>query len=108
MMHTIGIRDLQINPAILTKALESKEYTMITKRSTPIGIAVALDDNILSKGLKTSLLIDGYKSGNISLGQLAKNLNISKQKTMHLLDMMGIDCVEYDFKDDIQTLSKFI
>lgn len=107
-MQTIGIRDLQINPATLTKALESKEYTMITKRSTPIGIAVAFDDNILSKGLKTSLLIEGYKSGNISLGQLAKNLGISKQKSMHLLDMMGIDCIEYDFKDDMQTVSKFV
>jgi len=107
-MQTIGIRDLQINPATLTKALESKEYTMITKRNAPIGIAVALDDAILSKGLKTSLLIDGYKSGNISLGQLAKNLGISKQKAMHLLDMMGIDCVAYNFKDDMQTLNKFL
>ena len=107
-MQTIGIRDLQINPATLTKALESKQYTMITKRSTPIGIAVSFNDDILANGLKTSLLIEGYKSGNISLGQLAKNLNITKQKAMHLLNMMGIDCIEYDFKDDMQTLSKFI
>ena len=107
-MQTIGIRDLQINPATLTKALESQEYTMITKRSTPIGIAVSLNDDILSNGLKTSMLIDGYKSGNISLGQLAKNLNISKQKAMHLLGMMGIDCIEYDFKDDLQTLNKLL
>ena len=106
-MQTIGIRDLQVNPATLTKALEAKEYTMITKRSTPIGIAISFDDKILSNGLKTSLLIDGYKSGNISLGQLAKNLNISKQKAMHLLSMMGINCVEYCFQDDMQTLSKF-
>ena len=107
-MQTIGIRDLQINPATLTKALESKEYTMITKRSTPIGIAVSLNDDILAHGLKTALLLDGYKNANISLGQLASNLDISKQKAMHLLDMMGIDCIEYDFKDDMQTLSKFL
>ena len=107
-MQTIGIRDLQINPATLTKALEKKEYTLITKRSTPIGLAVSFDDEILSKGLKTSLLIEGYKSGNISLGQLAKNLNISKKEAMHLLDMMGIECVEYNFDDDMQTLSKFL
>ena len=107
-MQTIGIRDLQINPATLTKALEKKEYTLITKRSTPIGVAVSFDDDILSKGLKTSLLIEGYKSGNISLGQLAKNLNISKKEAMHLLDMMGIESVEYDFKDDMQTLSKLL
>ena len=107
-MQTIGIRDLQTNPAILTRALESRQYTMITKRSTPIGIAVSFSDGILANGLKTSLLIDGYKSGNISLGQLASNLDISKQKAMHLLDMMGIDCIEYDFADDMQTLSKLV
>jgi len=79
-MQTIGIKELQINPAILTKALESKQYTMITKRSNPIGIALSFTDAILSNGLKTSLMIDGYKDGNISLGQLAKSLDISKKK----------------------------
>lgn len=105
-MKTIGIRDLQINPATLTKALESKQYTIITKRSAPIGIAISFNDNILANGLKTSLLIDGYQNGNISLGQLASNLNISKQKAMRLLSMMGIDIIDYDFQDDIKTLRK--
>lgn len=107
-MQTIGIKDLQTNPAILTKALEAKCYTMITKRSNPIGIAISFDDTILSHGLKTSLLIDGYKDGNISLGQLAKSLDISKQKAMHLLSMMGIDVVAYDFEDDLKTVEKFL
>lgn len=103
-MQTVGIKDLQVNPAILTKALEAKQYTMITKRNNPIGIAVSLDDAILSNGLKTSLLIEGYKSGTISFGQFAKSLDITKQKAMHLLSMMGIDIVDYDFNDDIRTL----
>ncbi len=107
-MQTIGIKDLQVNPAVLTKALESKQYTMITKRSNPIGIAVSFDDTILSNGLKTSLMIEGYKNGNISLGQLAKALDISKQKAMHLLSLMGIDIVDYDFKDDLKTLDSFL
>jgi len=107
-MQTIGIKDLQINPAILTKTLANKEYAMITKRSNPIGIAVAFDEQILSKGLKTSLLIDGYKSGNISLGQLSIALDISKQKTMKLLSMMGIDIIEYDFNDELDTLDSFL
>jgi predicted HTH domain antitoxin len=107
-MQTIGIKELQINPSILTKALESKEYTMITKRSNPIGIAVSFDEQILSVGLKTSLLIDGYKNGNISLGQLSKSLDISKQKAMNLLSMMGIDIIDYDFEDDIKNLNNFL
>jgi predicted HTH domain antitoxin len=107
-MQTIGIKDLQINPAILTKALEKKDYTMITKRSNPIGIAVAFDEQIISKGLKTSLLLDGYKSGNLSLGQLSKAMDIPQQKAMHLLSMMGINIVEYDFEDDMKTLDTFL
>jgi predicted HTH domain antitoxin len=107
-MQTIGIKELQINPSILTKALESKEYTMITKRSNPIGIAVSFDEQILSVGLKTSLLIDGYKNGNISLGQLSKSLDVSKQKAMNLLSMMGIDIIDYDFEDDIKNLNNFL
>jgi hypothetical protein len=73
-MQTIGIKELQVNPAKLTQALETKQYTMITKRSNPIGVAIAFDDNILSNGLKTALLIDGFKQGNLSLGQLSNSL----------------------------------
>lgn len=106
-MQAIGIRDLQTNPAVFTKALEAHEITMITKRSTPIGIAVAFDDEIVSKGLKTSLLIDAYKSGAVSIGQLSKSLNISKEKSMQMLSMMGINVIEYDFKEDMANMDSF-
>ena len=46
-MQTIGIKYLQTNPATLTKALEAHEYTVITKHSKPIGLAVSFDDVIL-------------------------------------------------------------
>jgi len=107
-MQTIRIKDLQINPAILTKTLENKEYAIITKRSNPIGIAVSFDEQILSKGLKTALLIDGYKNGNISLGQLSKELQISKQKAMKLLSMLGVDIIEYDFTEELNSLDNFL
>jgi predicted HTH domain antitoxin len=107
-MQSIGIKDLQINPATLTKALEAKEYALITKRSNPIGIAISFDDSILANGLKKSLLIDGYKSGGISLGQLAKGLDISKQKAMHLLSLLGIDVIEYDFGEDLRSVDQFL
>ena len=107
-MQTIGIKELQTNPAILTKALEYKEYTIITKRSNPIGIAVSFDSSIITNGLKTSLLLDGYKNGNLSLGQLSKALDVSKKKAMNLLSMMGIDIIDYDFKDEIKVLNTFL
>jgi len=107
-MQTIGIKELQVNPAILTKSLEAHEYSMITKRSKPIGIAIAFDDEILTLGLQKALLIDAYKSSLISLGQLSKSLNISKKETLLTLSLMGIDVVDYNFKDDMKSMDAFL
>lgn len=103
-MQTIGIRELQTNPAIFTKAMENHEFTMITKHSTPIGIAVAFDDGIVTQGLKTSLLIEGYKKGDLSLGQFCKAMEVTKENGMKILSLMGADVIEYDFSDDLATL----
>lgn len=59
----MGIKELQTNPAILTRSLESKEYAIITKRYIPIGLALSFDDAIIAEGLKASLMIDAYKTG---------------------------------------------
>jgi len=107
-MQTIGIKDLQINPAILTRSLEADEYTMITKRSTPIGLAISFNDSIITEGLKTSIMVDAYKQGLLSLGQVAKALEMPKEKVMKMLSMMGIDIIDYDFKDDIKSLDSFL
>lgn len=107
-MKTMGIKELQTNPAVLTRSLESKEYTIITKRSKPIGLALSLDDSIITEGLKTSLMIDAYEKGLLSLGQLAQALDISKEKAMKLLSDMGVDVIDYDFDEDLQTVEKLL
>jgi predicted HTH domain antitoxin len=107
-MQTVGIKDLQTNPAILTKALEEREYTMITKRSMPLGVAISFDDTIISHGLKTSLLLDAYKNGNLSIGQLSNSLQMPKEKVMKMLSLMGINVIEYDLKEDLENLDSFI
>ncbi|MEA3456550.1 MAG: UPF0175 family protein, partial [Campylobacterota bacterium] len=107
-MQTIGIKDLQINPARLTRALEAHEYTMITKRSKPIGIAIAFDEEIVSHGLQSALLIDAYTKGDLSLGQVSGALGLSKAETLKTLSLMGIDVIEYDFKDEVETLDSFL
>ena len=107
-MQTIGIKDLQINPAKLTKSLEAHEYAMITKRSKPIGIAVAFNDDILTLGFQKALLIDAYKNSLLSLGQLSKSMKLSIKETMNVLSLMGIDVVDYDFKDELKGLDTFL
>jgi predicted HTH domain antitoxin len=107
-MKSVGIKDLQVNPATLTKALEAHEYTLITKRSKPLGIAIAFDDKVLTDGLKTALMIDAYQKSLLSLGQLSKALGISKMEAMKLLSLSGVDVIDYDFMDELKDLDKFL
>ncbi|GAB6073609.1 UPF0175 family protein [Nautilia lithotrophica] len=107
-MKAIGIRELQKNPSLITKWLENKEYTIITKRNKPIGITISFDDKIITEGLKTSFLIDAYQNSLIGLGELAKSLNMNKKEAMKFLSSLGIDVIDYDFEDDLKTAKKFL
>ena len=107
-MKTIGIKDLQTNPAILTRSLEADEYTMITKRSKPIGMALSFDDKIITDGLKTALMVDAYKKGYLSLGQFAKAINKSHEEAMKLLSLMEVNVIDYDFEDDMKFMDSFV
>jgi len=107
-MQTIGIKELQTNPALLTRSLEADEYTMITKRSKPIGMAFSFEDTIITDGLKTALMIDAYKKGYLSMGQFAKALELNHEEAMKLLSMMGIDVIDYDFEDDMKFMDSFL
>jgi predicted HTH domain antitoxin len=106
-VRTIGIKELQTNPALLTRSLEADEYTMITKRSKPIGMALSFDDAIITSGLKTALMIDAYKKGYLSIGQLANALEMKQKEVMKLLSLMGVDVIDYDFEDDIKNMDAF-
>jgi len=107
-MQTVGIKDLQVNPARLTKALEAHEYTLITKRSKPLGIAIAFDDNVYTDGLKTALMIDAYQKSLLSLGQLSKALSLSQKESMKLLSLSGVAVIDYDFEDELEELDSFL
>jgi predicted HTH domain antitoxin len=107
-MQTIGIKELQTNPALLTKTLESKEYMMFTKHSKPIGLAISFDDRIVTEGLKTALMIDAFKNGLLSLGQLSKGLEKSTQETLKMLSAMGMDVIDYDFDDDLKAIETLV
>ena len=107
-MQTIGIRDLQINPAIFTKSLENNEFVMITKRGKPLGIATSFEDDILRHGFLENLVLMAFERGNISLSQLSKSLKLSKTKTMKLLSMHNIPITDYSLEEDLQGIESFL
>jgi predicted HTH domain antitoxin len=107
-MQTVGIRDLQVNPAILTKPLENNEFVMITKRGTPLGVATALNDDILHHGFFESLLLKAFEEGSISLSQLSKSLKLSQSETMKLLAMTQVPITDYEIEEELEGIKQFL
>ncbi|MEA1879648.1 MAG: UPF0175 family protein [Campylobacterota bacterium] len=107
-MQTVGIRDLQLNPASFTKPLESNEFVMITKRGKPLGLATSFSDDALHHGLIESMVLKAFNQGDISLGQLAKSLKLSKRETMKYLEIVNIPLTNYDFEDELKNVEAFL
>jgi len=107
-MQTVGIRDLQINPAVFTKSLENNEFVMITKRGKPLGVATSFEDDILRHGFLESLVLMAFERGNISLSQLSKSLKLTKTETMKLLATLDIPVTDYKLEDDLKGIESFL
>jgi len=107
-MQTVGIRDLQLNPASFTKPLENNEFVMITKRGKPIGIATSFNDDALHHGLIESMVLKAFNQGDISLGQLSKSLKLTKRETMKYLALVNVPLTDYDLDEDLQAIETFL
>ena len=107
-MQTVGIRDLQKNPAVFTQPLENNEFVMITKHGKPLGVATSFEEDILRQGFWESLVLSAFKKGDISLSQLAKSLKLSKNKTMKLLAIHAIPVTEYKIEEDLKGIEHFL
>ncbi len=108
-MLNIGIREIKNNPSIITKGVEDRDnYIFISKRGKPIAVAMSLDNEVFEYGFKKWILIKAYKKGDLSLGQLSKALNLSYLYTMNMLGALGVDIIDYNLDDDLDTIEKFL
>lgn len=103
-MHTIGIKELQTNPGKLSKSLLDDEYTLITRRGQPIGVALPFSHHLMEQGLKPWMALKAFEAGDLSLGQLAKALEKNKAETMILLGQLNIPIADYDLQEDLKTV----
>lgn len=105
-MQTLGIKALQINPALLTQALEKGEYTLITKHGRPLGIAAAFDPAILDQGFSHYLMLQAFRNGDLSLGELARSLAKTRDETMRFLGDLNIPIADYPLVEELKALEE--
>jgi len=103
-MQTVGIKALQSNPGVLSKALDSGDYLLITRHGKPIGIAAAFDDGLLDLGFRKWIAVRSFQAGDLSLGQVAQVFDKPREETMGLLSELGIAIADYDLAEDLETL----
>ena len=107
-MQTVAIKDFGLNQSVVTKSLENSEFILITKKGTPFGIATTFDETIIQSGLYSSLVLKAFEQGNISLSQLCKSLKLTKLKTMKLLSTLNIPITDYELKEDLKGIERFL
>ena len=56
--------------------------------------------------IKKENLIQAYKQGDLSLGQLSKVLDLSYLETMQMLTSLEIAVIDYNLEDDLKTITK--
>ncbi|OQX98029.1 MAG: hypothetical protein B6I24_06650 [Bacteroidetes bacterium 4572_128] len=104
-MHTIILNDSNID--MFKSVHQDDNYTLIIEKGKAVGLFTSFSKEILQLGLIQWLLIKGYQGGDISLGQLAKQLKLSLTETMVFLSNMNIPVVDYDLDDDLRTIEKW-
>lgn len=103
-MQTVGIKALKTNPSVLSKAFDSQDTVLITRRGEPIGIAAPFDERLLDLGFTRWIAIRAFQAGDLSLGQVAKAFGKSKQEMLPLLSNLGIAVADYDLDEDLETI----
>jgi predicted HTH domain antitoxin len=103
-MQMAGIKEIKANPGLISKTIEDHQYLLISKRGKPIAIATALDDEVFDVGLKKWILIQAFKRGDLSLGQLSRSLDKSYSETAKLLNLLKIPLLDYDLEDEMDVV----
>jgi predicted HTH domain antitoxin len=105
-MQTIGVKALKTNPGSLSKAFEDKRRVLITRRGEPIGVAAPFDEQLIELGFLRWIALHAFQDGEISLGQLARAFERSKQDMLPLLSTLGIAIADYDLDEDLEALRR--
>ena len=103
-MRMAGIKEIKTNPGLISKAIEGHEYLLISKRGKPIAIATSLDDEVFDVGLKNWIVIQAFKNGSLSIGQLSRALDKNFTETTKLLNLLNIPLLDYDLEDEIDVI----
>jgi len=97
-MHAVDVfsaRDLRNRAGGLLKDAEAGKLAVITKHGRPAAIAVPFDAELLELGVHRQLAARLYSQRLLTLAQAAKLANLSVEAFLDVLQVSGVDVVDY-------------
>jgi len=106
-MKTLTINDFNTNKGLLNKSLTTEEFVLITENDNAIGLLYTFSDDLFKQGFLQWIGIKAFQTGDLTLRQLAGMLKLNVEDAIKMLNNLNIPVVDYDFNEDLETLSKF-
>ena len=97
-MHAVDVfsaRDLRNRAGGLLKDAEAGNLAVITKHGRPAAIAVPFDAELLELGVHRRLAARLYAQRLLTLARAAKLANLSVEAFLDVLQISGVDVVDY-------------
>ncbi len=89
-MKSLGIKKLETNPERLSLLLKQNEFLLITTQPRqPLGMLVPFSSHLIEQDLVNWLAIKAFESGDLTLGQVSKALNKTKNEMLDTLDKLS-------------------
>lgn len=85
---------------------EEEDYVLLLHNGKPLGVFTQFNNELLQQGLGQWLLVKAYQNGEISVGQFARQMQLSLEESYHLLATLNIPVVDYNFDDDLDTIEQ--
>ncbi len=98
-MHIFSARDLRERTGDLIRGAENGELSIITKRGTPVFVALPFDETLLREGVSVALAIKLFDEEHVSLGRAAKLAGLSVSEMIDMLGRYGISVFRTTDKD---------
>ena len=106
-MHIFSARDLRERTGDLIRGAENGELSIITKRGTPVFVALPFDETLLREGVSVALAIKLFDEEHVSLGRAAKLAGLSVSEMIDMLGRHGIAVIRTTNEDLERELADF-
>jgi prevent-host-death family protein len=106
-MDIFTVRDLRERTGTLIRDAEEGKLSVVTKRGTPVFLALPFNEDLVKWGVNTALALNLYKEGTVSLEKASHLAGMSTEAFIEKLDMLDIAVIDYPPRELKQELSHF-